>query len=84
MKLYVLFGQPKERYEGEFAPEPCLCWSEFEADENPDGFEEACTQARQNKEFQAFVLTTVKVDSDAIRNLMLAPHSLGSAEVEKA
>lgn len=36
MKLYVLFGQRKERYPGEYGPEALACFTEYDYDGNPD------------------------------------------------
>ncbi len=75
MKLHILFGQRKQRYDGEHAPEPLLCWSEYEVDENPGGFEEACDRIRREKEseFSAFRLILVGVDGDRIERLLNQP-----------
>lgn len=35
MKIYVLFGQREERYEGQYAPEAMEIMDEFGYDENP-------------------------------------------------
>lgn len=69
----VLFGQRKERYDGEHAPEPVLCWSEFEVDDNPDGWEKAVhsKKAAYAEGFQAFRIVAVNVDGDKIRKLLL-------------
>ena len=68
MKLHILFGHRPELYAGEHAPEPLLCWSEYEVEDNPDGYEEAIKEAlaERSKDFAATRLFIVHVDDDAI------------------
>lgn len=68
MKLHILFGHRHELYVGEHAPEPLLCWSEFEVEENPDGFEAAVkeTLTARSKDFAATRLFAVHVDDDLV------------------
>lgn len=73
MKLFVLFGQRKESYSGEYAPEALLCWDEFCVEENPDGFEEACAAAKKEAQKNEIVRTRlieIKVDGDKIDKLL--------------
>jgi hypothetical protein len=73
MKLHILFGQRKEAYEGEHAPEPLLCWSEFEIDDNPEGWEEAKEKEIENGKswLQATREICLSVDGDRIRQLLV-------------
>lgn len=68
MKLHILFGHRKESYEGEFEPEPLLCWSESEVDENPEGFAEDVekTLLERGKDFERTRMFTVRVNGEAI------------------
>ena len=68
MKLHILFGHRHEVYAGEHAPEPLLCWSEFEVEENPDGFETAVKEilTERSKDFAKMRMFDVHVDDDAI------------------
>ena len=72
MDLHILFGQRKEHYHGEFAPEALVCWDDATIDENPDGFENACEAARQKhqSEFVAFRVIPIRVDGDKIRQIL--------------
>lgn len=72
MKLYILFGQRKQTYDGEYAPEALVCWTEYDADENPDGFASACQDATAmyGSEFSAFRVINVLVDGDKIDRLL--------------
>ena len=75
MKLHILFGHRAERYAGEYAPEPLICWSEHEVDENPEGFAKdiESTTAARNHEFAVIRLVNVNVDGDRIMRLMHEP-----------
>ncbi len=78
MNLVMLFGQREENYEGQYAPEPLECWSEFEVDENPKGFEEACEciQISSKDEFTAIKVINIEVDQDQIRKLLIGTPTL--------
>ena len=85
MKLHVLFGHRKESYEGEYAPEPLLCWSEYEVEENTEGFEEALTDTlkQRGREFAATRVFIIHIDGDKIRrHLVEAPELTGRIELE--
>lgn len=75
MKLHILFGQRKERYEGEHAPEALVCWDEYSVEENGEGFDEACVAARKSnggeEAFAAFRVIDVTVDGDKIRDMLV-------------
>ncbi len=72
MKLYTMFGQRTESYEGEYAPEVLLCRTEFDVDENPDGFAEACAEERKKaeKEFSSVRVLAIEVDGEKIARLL--------------
>jgi hypothetical protein len=42
VKIYALFMQRKEPYEGAYGPELLTAWDEFSADDNRVGFKEDC------------------------------------------
>lgn len=75
MNLHILFGHRKESYPGEHAPEPLLCWSEFEVDENPDGYDADVLRTLQERaiDFEVTRLILVRVDADAIGRLLREP-----------
>ncbi len=75
MIIHILFGQRKEQYEGQYAPEVLVAWDEFCIDENPDGWTKATEKAKTDeysKEFVAFRIVRVAVNGHEIRNLLLA------------
>lgn len=67
MKLYVIFGQRHESYEGEYAPE---VWDEYSVDENPEGYETALEAAEGNDNFRAVRAIVVNVDEGKIARLL--------------
>ena len=73
MRLSILFGQRKEHYEGEYAPEALLVWDEYARDENPEDFDEALEKAKaeQGDGMQAFKVIDIEVDQDKIRKLLV-------------
>lgn len=85
MKLFILWGQRKESYEGQYAPEALNCWTEFEVDENPEGFEEDCEaqKAKHLKEFVAFRVIPVEVSGDKIRNILVGTPEPLKGEVQE-
>lgn len=45
MKIYTLWAQRTENYEGEYAPELLVAWDECCMDENGEGYTEAVKKA---------------------------------------
>ena len=68
MKLFILFGQRKQRYDGEYAPEALLCWDEFSVDANPEGFaaEIAGTKEKYNEDFSAIRMFHIEINGNQI------------------
>lgn len=80
MKLHILFGHREERYEGEHAPEPLLCWSEHEIDENSERFQQEVKEVLETrgKEFAATRMFVIRVDADEIvKRLYAEPEIAG-------
>ena len=76
MKLYVIFGQRHESYEGEYAPEVIECWDESAVDDNYEGYEEQLNIAESNKEFSAVSVVIVKIDGDKVSDRLKKPLEL--------
>lgn len=72
MNLHILFGQRKQSYDGEHAPETLLCWTEYDIDENPEGFDAAVAEAKKKAErdFSSTRVLIVKVDGDKLDRLL--------------
>lgn len=73
MKLYIMFGQRKERYEYEYAPEALMVWDEYSIDENSEGFEEACVNTRKlyEKDMMGMQVLCITVDQETVRKLLI-------------
>jgi hypothetical protein len=72
MDLYVLFGMRLESYGGEYAPEVLVCWEGASVDENAEGFEAACDEARKKHGAEMVVTRVIKiaVDGEKIYRLL--------------
>lgn len=53
MRVHILFGQRKERYAGEYAPEALVVADEFTMDENPEWMEEQVKEHEKNTDYVA-------------------------------
>lgn len=78
MKLYVIFGQRIERYEGECAPEVIDCWDENSAEENPDGYQDAIDKAKaltvgKGAEFLSVIVAEVSVNGGLVERALREP-----------
>lgn len=85
MKLYILWGQRKENYPDEYAPEALNCWTEFEVEENEDGFVADCKEQQEKKkgQFEAFRVIPIEVSGNKIRDLLIGtPEPLKGEIVE--
>lgn len=72
MILSILFGQRKQRFEGEYGPEALSYWDEFSIDENPEGFDQEVSEqkAQLAKEFESFLVIDIVVDQEHISKLL--------------
>lgn len=76
MILKVIFGQRKERYEGEFAPEALEAMTEFGYEENPDWLNDKLENAKKElkEDFERIEIVDVEVSMKAIQAI-LRPNS---------
>lgn len=81
MKLFVLFGQRKESYPGEYAPEALACIDECGMDENPAYIEGEHKKHRDSDEFEAIAVITLKVNGAKIMEI-LRPQQMEPLEGE--
>lgn len=74
MKLFILFGQRTQSYDGQYAPEALLCWDEYCVDENPDAWEKAvkAEQEKAEKDFSSTAVVVVNVNGDKIAKILNA------------
>ena len=73
MRIHVLFGQRKEDYDGQYAPEALLAWDEYSREDNYDGFEEAVENEKKTvgDQMTAMRVIDLEVDGDKIRRLLI-------------
>ena len=74
MIIFALFGQRKEHYEGEYAPELLLAWDEYSVEENKDGWEKELKKARAGNqdEMVSMRVIAITVNGDYIRKALCA------------
>lgn len=66
MKIYVVFGQRKCRYLGEYAPEALDVMDEFGMDENPEYLENKKREYILSNEFDAVSIIPIEVSRKEI------------------
>jgi len=68
--LYVIFGQRKERFPGEYAPEALDVADWIAMEENPEWIQERLQHHKDTKEFESLEIVRIEVDlSDIMRRL---------------
>ena len=67
MKLYVLFGQRKESYEGEYGLEALECMSEADYESNAEFIEKSFEKQVAGNEFKYLAILTFDVNEGDIR-----------------
>lgn len=87
MKLFVMFGQRAQDYEGQYAPEALdFIWDEYCVEENPQGFDEATKAAEEKSKKDGFVrtrLVTIEVNQGKIERLLNAIPEVAGTVVEE-
>ena len=66
MIITVLFGQIKEEYEGQYAPEALAVADECTMDENPEYMDERIKDAEKVDEFSSIALIDINIDDDDV------------------
>lgn len=65
MKLYVIFAQRKERYEGEYAPEALELMDEYGVEENGAWLATKLEEHRKNSDLAAVEIVAIDLGSTA-------------------
>lgn len=81
MRLFVLMGQRKERYRGEYAPEALACMDEVGQEDNPDYLNDKKVECDFAKEFERTEIIVIDVDSKAIMQRLRPEDSVIAATV---
>ncbi|HBO2935359.1 TPA: hypothetical protein L4R50_000355 [Pseudomonas aeruginosa] len=70
MKLFVLFGQRKCDYPGQYAMEALACMDENGNSDNPDYLEGELAKYKQSREFDRLSIVTLAVSEDSIKRVL--------------
>lgn len=70
MKLFVLFGQRKESYPGEYAPEALACMDECGMDDNPAYLEGEHQKYKDTNEFESLAVIPFEVDGAKVMEIL--------------
>lgn len=81
MKLHVIFGQRKERYLGEYAPEVLAAMDEVGNSDNPDYLADVVTAAKSTDEFENVVVINIEVNGAQIMDLLRPTSRTLKAEI---
>lgn len=81
MNLCVLFGQRKERYPGQYAPEAIACIDEYGNGDNPDYMEEQREKAIGSGDFASVIVVTLRVDGEKIAEALRPKAIVMDAEI---
>lgn len=66
MELLIVFAQPLERYEGEWAPVALDVVTEYDYEENPDYINSKAIEAKASGEYESVEIIKVEVSMDAV------------------
>lgn len=70
MKLLVLFGQLKNSYPGQYAPDALACMTEYAHSDNPAYLEGEHAKALESKAYESVALVALNVDGARIDELL--------------
>lgn len=83
MKLFVLFGQRKCDYPGQYALEALSCMDEVGQSDNPDYLEGEHARYEQSKEFERLAIIPLEVSEKDIRSVLYPEDQAIAATVVK-
>jgi len=81
MDLFVLIGQRKERYEGEYSPEALAVIDEYGDSENQDYMRDELHKQTQSGDFLALTVLHLNVSDDDVNNALFPAAKVISAKV---
>lgn len=84
MKIFILMGQRKENYPGEYAPEALACMDEVGQDDNPDYLEGEKAKADASGDFERTEIIALQADSRAIMKILRPAEQVVDASVVSA
>ena len=73
MIIKILFGQMKESYAEQYAPEALCCVDEYTDEDNPEFFEKECEKVIKlyGRDYVSSKIIEIEVNQDKIRELFL-------------
>lgn len=83
MKIFVLFGHRKEKYDGEYAPEALACMDEVGYDENPGYLCDEYDKMKNSGEFAALEIIPIVFSSNVLMNYLYPPKPPIQARIEE-
>lgn len=85
MKVYVLFGQRPQRYEGETAPEALECVDEHTMDESPEWLENQRKSRSASGDFDRLAVLSFEVPYKTLENALYPERTVikGPVNIEK-
>lgn len=81
MKLFVVFAQRRQRYNGEYAPEALAVMTEYDEEDNPQYLQDEIQKAERTGEFSNVKLLTFNVNGAKIAEILNAPPPPMDAEL---
>jgi hypothetical protein len=84
MKLYVLFGQRKCDYPGQYALEALACMDENGHSDNPDYLHAEQAKYEQSSEFDRLSIVELSVSEKDVRRVLYPEHQAIAASVVQA
>lgn len=84
MKLFVLFGQRKCDYPGQYAMEALACMDENGQSDNPDYLEGEHAKYEQSGEFDRLSIVELSVSEKDVRNVLYPENAAIPATVVQA
>ncbi|MGG2576102.1 hypothetical protein ACQYZY_28745 [Pseudomonas aeruginosa] len=84
MKLFVLFGQRKCDYPGQYAMEALACMDENGQSDNPDYLEGEHAKYEQSGEFDRLSIVELSVSEKDVRNVLYPENTAIPATVVQA
>jgi hypothetical protein len=84
MKLYVLYGQRKCSYSGEYAPEALTCIDENGESDNPDYLVEQKAEYEASGEFDSLAVVEMDFDGQVVEDALAPKAAKVQAKVKKA
>ncbi len=84
MNVFVLFGQRKCTYPGEYGLEALACMDEYGHSENPDYLEDERSKYEENQEFDRLSILKLSVSEQDVRSALYPESAPISASVTSA